>query len=52
MMKVRLMRKIEETVTKDDPITNEAKKVPVVIIDWFMMLKAIKKSKMITLKYN
>ena len=37
--------KDEETVTLDDPITNETKEVPVVIIDWFMILKAIKKSK-------
>ena len=44
--------KDEETVTLDDPITSETKKVPVVIIDWFMILKAIKKSKMVTLKYN
>ena len=35
----------EETVALDDPITNETKEVPVVIIDWFVILKAIKKSK-------
>ena len=45
MMKVRLMRKIKKTVTLDDPITNEIKEAPVVIIDWFMILKATKKSK-------
>ena len=44
--------KDEETVTLDDPITNEIKKVPVVIIDWFMILKTMKKTKMVTLKYN
>ena len=33
MMKVRLMRKIKKTVTLDDPITNETKEAPVVIID-------------------
>ena len=37
--------KDEETVTLDDLITNETKEGPVVIIDWFMILKAIKKSK-------
>ena len=39
------MMKNEEPVTLDDPITNETKEVPVVIIDWFIILKAIKKSK-------
>ena len=34
--------KDEEIVTLDDLITNETKEVPVVIIDWFMILKAIK----------
>ena len=38
--------KDEETGTLDDPMTNETKEV---IIDWFMILKAIK---MVTLKYN
>ena len=33
--------KDEETVTLDYPITN----VPAVIVDWFMILKATKKSK-------
>ena len=37
--------KDEETVTLDDLITNETKEVPVLIIDWFMILKAMKKSK-------
>ena len=41
--------KDEETVTLDDPITNETKEVPVVIIDWFMILKAIKKIKKLLL---
>ena len=35
----------EEIVALDDPITNETKEVPVVIIDSFMILKTIKKSK-------
>ena len=39
------MEKDEETVTLDDPITNETKEAPVVIIDWFMVLKVTKKSK-------
>ena len=34
--------KDEETATLDDPITNKTKEVPVVIIDWFMTLKAIR----------
>ena len=37
--------KDEDTVTLEDSITNETKEVPVVIIDWFMILKLIKKSK-------
>ena len=37
--------KDEETVAWDDPITNETKEVPVVIIEWFMIPKAITKSK-------
>ena len=37
--------KDEETVTLDNLITNETKEVLVVIIDWFMILKAIRKSK-------
>ena len=37
--------KDEETVIWDDPITNETKEVPVVIIEWFMISKAITKSK-------
>ena len=37
--------KDEETVALDDPITSETKEAPVVIIGWFMILKAIKKSK-------
>ena len=41
----KINEKDEETVTLDDPITNETKEVPVVIIDWFMILEAIKKSK-------
>ena len=41
--------KDKETVALDDPITNETKAVPVIIIDWFMILKAIKNSKMVTL---
>ena len=45
--------KDKETVTLDDPITKETKAVPVVIIDWFidwfMILKAIKNSKMVAL---
>ena len=44
--------KDEETVTIDDSMTNETKQVPIVINDWFMILKAIKESKMVTLKYN
>ena len=32
-IKVRLYEKDEETVTLDDPITNETKEVPVVTID-------------------
>ena len=32
----------EETVTLDDPITNGTKEVPVVIVDWFIILKVIK----------
>ena len=44
-IKVRLYEKDEEIVTLDDPITNETKEVPVVTIDWLMILKAIKKSK-------
>ena len=38
-------KKDEETVTLDDPITNETKEVPVVVMDWFIMLKATKESK-------
>ena len=41
--------KEKETLTLDDPITNETKAVPAVIIDWFMILKAINNSKMVTL---
>ena len=41
--------KDKETATLVDPIINETKAVPVVIIDWFMILKAIKNSKMVTL---
>ena len=37
--------KDEETAILDDLITNETKEVPVVVIDWFMILKAMKKSK-------
>ena len=37
--------KDEETVIWDDPITNETKEVAVVIIEWFMISKAITKSK-------
>ena len=37
--------KDEETETLDDPITNETKEVHVAIIDLFVVLKAIKKSK-------
>ena len=44
-IKVRLYEKDEEIVTLDDPITNETKEVPVVTIDWLMILKSIKKSK-------
>ena len=44
--------KDEETVTIDDTMTNETKQVPIIITDWFMILKAIKESKMVTLKYN
>ena len=33
------------TVTLNDAITNETKEVPVVVIEWFMISKAIKKSK-------
>ena len=35
----------EKTVTLGDPITNETKEVPLVLIDWFMISKAIKKVK-------
>ena len=38
-------KKDEETVTLDDPITNETKEVPVVFMDWFIILKAKKESK-------
>ena len=38
-------KKDEETVTLDDPITNETKEVPVVVMDWFIILKAKKESK-------
>ena len=34
--------KDEETITLDNSITNETKEVPVVIIDWFMILKSNK----------
>ena len=34
-----------ETVILNDPITNETKEVSVVIIEWFMISTAIKKSK-------
>ena len=44
MIKIEINEKDEEIVTLDEPITNEIKEVPVVIIDWFMILKAIKKS--------
>ena len=37
--------KDEETETLDDPITNETKEVHVAIIDLFVVLKAIKRSK-------
>ena len=42
---MRINEKDEETVTLDGPIINETKEVPIVIINWFMILKAIKKSK-------
>ena len=42
----------KETVILDDPITNKTKEVPVVIIDWVLMLKPIKNETMVTLKYN
>ena len=45
MMKVRLMRKMQKLKTLDDPITNETKEVHVAIIDLFVVLKAIKRSK-------
>ena len=38
------MRKMKK-LSLDVPITSETKEVPVVIIDWFMKLKAIKKVK-------
>ena len=38
-------KKDEETVTLGDPITNETKEVPVVVMDWFIILKAKKESK-------
>ena len=41
----KINEKDEETVTLDDPITNETKEVPAVIIDWFVILKTIKKVK-------
>ena len=47
-----ITEKDEETVTLDDLIADETKEVPVVIIDWFMILKALKSQKMVTLKYN
>ena len=34
--------KDEETITLDNSITNETKEVPVVIIDWFIILKSNK----------
>ena len=37
--------KDEETVTSDNSIINETKELPVAIIDWFMIWRAIKKSK-------
>ena len=37
--------KDKENITVDDPIANESKEAPVVIIDWFMILTAIKKWK-------
>ena len=43
--KNEINEKDEETVTLNDPITNETEEAPVVIIGWFMILKAIKKSK-------
>ena len=42
----------KETVILDDPITNKTKEIPVVIIDWFLILKPIKNETMVTLKYN
>ena len=42
----------KETVILDNPITNKTKEVPVVIIDWFLILKPIKNETMVTLKYN
>ena len=45
MMKVEINEKDEETETLDDPITNETKEVHVAIIDLFVVLKAIKRSK-------
>ena len=46
---MKMKKKSKNTATLDDPITNETKAVPVVIIDWFMILKAIKNSKLVTL---
>ena len=43
--KSEIIEKDEETATLDNPIANETKEVTVVITDWFMILKAIKKSK-------
>ena len=48
----KITEKDEETVTIDDSMTNETKQVPIVITDWFMILKAIKESKAVTLKYD
>ena len=45
MMKVSINEKDEETVTLNNPITVKTKEVPVLIIERFMISKAIKKSK-------
>ena len=45
MMKVSINEKDEETVTLNNPITIKTKEVPVLIIERFMISKAIKKSK-------
>ena len=41
----KINKKDDETTTLDDSITTKTKEVPVIIMNWFMILKAIKKSK-------